>query len=60
MPVRKHDDKKNAPVEKRDSAIVPPKEEASKQKPQSNTSKKKVSDTRVNALSTAGKKKKPK
>lgn len=28
MPVRKHENKKNAPIEERDSAIVPPKEEA--------------------------------
>ncbi|MBA2369186.1 MAG: hypothetical protein H0V82_09210 [Candidatus Protochlamydia sp.] len=61
MPVNKKDDKKNAPVQKRDSAIVPKKEEAGKGgKPEktSNTQSS-ISNKPVTALSTQGKKKKP-
>lgn len=59
MPVKKHDNKKNAPVQKRDSAKVPRKEEALQ--PQLKTQKRnsKVSDKRVNALTAVGKKKRP-
>ncbi len=62
MPVNKKDNKKNAPVEKRDSAIVPQKEQ-SQGKPKGTKTKVSSNETdgnRVNALSTAGKKKKPK
>ena len=59
MPVDKKDNKKNAPVEKRDSAIVPKKEEAGKN--QIRTGNDKINTKqRINALSTVGKKKKPK
>lgn len=59
MPINKKDNKKNAPPEKRDSAIVPPKEDANKN-PLRKGTQKTVKKQRINALSTAGKKKKPK
>ena len=59
MPVNKKENKKNAPPEKRDSAIVPTKEEVGK-KVLSSDMQKKVGTQRINALSTVGKKKKPK
>lgn len=60
MPVKKHDNKKNAPMEKRDSAVVPTKENALKPKVKMEAHHARTMDKRVNALSTAGKKKRPK
>lgn len=59
MPIKKHDNKKNAPVKKRNSAKVPKKEESSKWARFWNTAKIKVSNLKVNALAVVGKKKKP-
>ncbi len=59
MPVNKKDNKKNAPPEKRDSAIVPTKDEQNKKQIPKGTQTT-PANKRVNALSTAGKKKKPK
>jgi hypothetical protein len=59
MPVKKKENLKNAPQEKRDSAIVPTKDEVSKSRPRQGTQKT-ITKQRVNALSTAGKKKRPK
>jgi hypothetical protein len=59
MPIKEKDNMKNAPVEKRDSAIVPKKEDAGK--PKLNVKKTKANaGKRVTALSTSGEKKKPK
>ena len=59
MPVNKKDNKKNAPQDKRDSAIVPTKDETRK-KPIQIETQIKTPKQRINALSTAGKKKRPK
>lgn len=59
MPVKKHANRKNAKQEDRDSAIVPTKEDAGK-KPIPKANSKTIVEQRTNALSTAGKKKKPK
>lgn len=59
MPINKKDNKKNAPAEKRDSAIVPSKDEANKNQIRVGTQKT-ILKQRVNALSTVGKKKRPK
>lgn len=59
MPTRKKDNKKNLPQESRDRAIVPPKEDSSKNKlTVTKTARKEV--PQVNAGTTSGKKKKPK
>jgi hypothetical protein len=59
MPIHKKDNMKNAPIEKRDSAIVPKKEEAHRlpKVPEPTAA---YTPRRVTALATAGRKKRPK
>lgn len=59
MPINKKDNKKNASQEERDSAKIPTKEAVGKKQILSGPQKT-LSTPRINALSTVGKKKKPK